>query len=343
MIDHKTTQAVRHSIVRACTHSYQLVRSERQAYCLTTERRDSFSVCRLGPRAHGRAHPRPSLDVDQFQIKAELLAAPADLGQRDITVEMVCGRQTIWGVALIMKPTEPPVLVQSVTGERTELELLPFPASIELAGQELVLRHMQADDGAAILRFAKALPQRDLLFLRRDITDRADVEAWVADALAGQTPTILTFVGPQLIGYVLLAAERVPWARHVAEVRALIAPEWRRSGLGGLLVSQAVALARREGHVKLIAQMTYDQGGAFGAFTRLGFVQEASLPERVMDRDGRLHALRVLGLNVAAFQAPATTLIDAARSSQERTLRWHGTAELLDPNGIVVAEVAAEL
>ena len=242
-----------------------------------------------------------------------------------------------------MKPTEPPVPIQSVTGERTELELLPFPASIELAGQELVLRHMQADDGAAILRFAKALPQRDLLFLRRDITDRADVEAWVADALAGQTPTILTFVGPQLIGYVPLAAERVPWARHVAEVRALIAPEWRRSGLGGLLVSQAVARARREGHVKLIAQMTYDQGGAFGAFIRLGFVQEASLPERVMDRDGRLHALRVLGLNVAAFQAPATTLIDAARSSQERTLRWHGTAELLDPNGIVVAEVAAEL
>ena len=27
----------------------------------------------------------------------------------------------------------------------------------------------------------------------------------------------------------------------------------------------------------------------------------------------------------------------------DRTVRWQGTAELLDPNGIVVAEVAAEL
>ncbi len=34
---------------------------------------------------------------------------------------------------------------------------------------------------------------------------------------------------------------------------------------------------------------------------------------------------------------------DVAAGSDERTLHWQGTAELLDPNGIVVAEVAAEL
>ncbi len=34
---------------------------------------------------------------------------------------------------------------------------------------------------------------------------------------------------------------------------------------------------------------------------------------------------------------------DPVAGSDERTVHWQGTAELLDPNGIVVAEVAAEL
>ncbi len=36
-------------------------------------------------------------------------------------------------------------------------------------------------------------------------------------------------------------------------------------------------------------------------------------------------------------------MADVAAGSDEQTLCWQGTAELLDPNGIVVAEVAAEL
>jgi L-amino acid N-acyltransferase YncA len=239
--------------------------------------------------------------------------------------------------------TERRVRVADIAGERGAPQLLPFPASIMVADEELVLRRLQAGDGDAIVQLARRLEQHDLLFLRRDITDRAEVEEWIADALAGHTPTILAFAGDRLVGYVLLAAERVSWARHLAEVRVLIAPEWRGRQLGGLLVSQAVALAQASGYIKLIVQMTYEQDEAHAAFTHLGFAQEASLPDRVIDREGQLRALRVLGLKVAAFEAPATALTEAARSLNERTVRWNGIADLLDPNGVVVAEVAAWL
>lgn len=229
------------------------------------------------------------------------------------------------------------------TKARLTPELLSLPASIVFADQELVLRRLQADDADAIVGFARSLPSDDLLFLRRDITDRAEVEAWIAEAMAGNAPTILALTGQELIGYVLLAAERVRWARHIGEVRLMVAPVWRGRGLGGLLLSQAVALGRAAGYQKLIAQMTRDQDSAAAAFTRFGFEHEATLPERVIDHDGQLRSLRVMGLRVDAFQAPESGLVEAAQTGHERTLRWRGPAELLDANGIVVAEVDASL
>lgn len=101
------------------------------------------------------------------------------------------------------------------TKARLTPELLSLPASIVFAEQELVLRRLQADDADAIVGFSRSLPSDDLLFLRRDITDRAEIEAWIAEAMAGNAPTILALTGQELIGYVLLAAERVRWGKSV--------------------------------------------------------------------------------------------------------------------------------
>ena len=220
---------------------------------------------------------------------------------------------------------------------------LAYPASVEFAPDEVVLRRLEAPDGPTIVHFARSLPADDLLFLRRDITDPIEVEAWIHTAMSGDTPTILALADRMLIGYVLLAPERAPWARHVAEVRLMIAPQWRGRGLGGLLLSEAVALATEFGYRRLIAQMTFDQAGAYTAFDRFGFVHEATLPARAIDRSGRLRSLRVMGLDTAAFTAPRSDAIEAARATLERTRRWQGDAELLDANGLVIADVVATL
>jgi L-amino acid N-acyltransferase YncA len=227
-------------------------------------------------------------------------------------------------------------------------ELLSFPATIAFQDGELTLRRLQDDDAEALIRFALSLPPDDLLFLRRDITHRAEVDDWIAEAMSGYAPTILACSREQaaserVIGYVLLAAERVRWARHVAEVRLMVAPRWRGRGLGGVLLSQAVALGRESGFRKLIAQMTFDQAEALTAFTRFGFEHEATLPDRVIDRDGELRALRVMGLTIERYHARESPLAEAARGSAARLFRWNGRAELLDANGLVVAEVEAEL
>ena len=50
---------------------------------------------------------------------------------------------------------------------------------------------------AGILAFARALPEHDLLFLRRDITQPDQVDAWLRDTTAGNATTVLAVDGPQ--------------------------------------------------------------------------------------------------------------------------------------------------
>ncbi len=45
--------------------------------------------------------------------------------------------------------------------------------------QPVSLRLMGAADKAAMLQFARSLPQEDLLFLHSDITDPASVDEWI--------------------------------------------------------------------------------------------------------------------------------------------------------------------
>ena len=53
------------------------------------------------------------------------------------------------------------------------------------------LRLMAAKDKAAMLQFARNLPQEDLLFLHTDITDPVSEDEWIANIERGTTVTVL--------------------------------------------------------------------------------------------------------------------------------------------------------
>jgi L-amino acid N-acyltransferase YncA len=195
------------------------------------------------------------------------------------------------------------------------VEPLEYPATFSFSGEELTLRPVVEGDAATMLAFTTALPQHDLLFLRRDITTEDNVHAWIEDATAGRYQTVLALHESSIIGYSTVASEGITWTRHVAELRILVAPEWRGRGLGRLLTEQAFAAARQSGFKKMIAQMTTDQGGAIRAFRRLGFEREAVLRNQVIDRDGGLHDLQIMSLNVDAFEAKLHSMLLASQHS----------------------------
>jgi L-amino acid N-acyltransferase YncA len=186
---------------------------------------------------------------------------------------------------------------------------LDLPAQITLGGTALTLRQLGAADGSAVVAFGQSLPDHDLLFLRRDITQPDQVEAWIRDAEHGLSSTVMAFSGSELVGYATVVSDGLNWTRHMRELRVLVSPAMRGKRLGRLLTEQAFAAAREQGVTKMIAQMTTDQEAAIAIFGSMGFEREAILHDHVIDRAGTLHDLQIMSLNVEDFQAKLAAVI----------------------------------
>jgi L-amino acid N-acyltransferase YncA len=181
-------------------------------------------------------------------------------------------------------------------------EALRLPRTVQLKdGSEVTLRTMQRADKPAFGRFAGALPEHDLLFLRTDITDPAVVDAWLANIEAGRTVTVIADRGREVAGYGSLHMANATWSQHVGEIRVLASPDMRGLGLGQLLTEAVFAQALDRGIEKIVAQFTIDQKGAIATFEELGFKAEALLRDHVKDRHGQKHDLLVFSHDVANF------------------------------------------
>lgn len=182
-------------------------------------------------------------------------------------------------------------------------EVRNYPETRSVGGKQVTLRYMAAGDREAVLAFARSLPEHDLLFLRRDITQEANVDNWIREIEAGQTVTVLAFADGAVVGYATVERNRIPWTSHVGELRITIAPSMRSKGLGKVLTREAFAIALHSGIEKMVAQMTIDQKAAVTVFEGLGFRPEALLRDHVKDRAGKKHDLLILSHEVANFEA----------------------------------------
>jgi L-amino acid N-acyltransferase YncA len=178
-----------------------------------------------------------------------------------------------------------------------------YPREVDLKGSRVTLRLMSGSDGSVALAFARALPEHDLLFLRRDITQPEAIEIWLNGIERGRITSVLAESGGQVQGYATVDRGELSWSPHVAELRVLVSAAMRGKGLGRLLTQEAFAIALGLGIEKIVAQMTVDQKGAIAVFEGMGFRPEALLRDQVKDREGRKHDLLILAHEVAKFHA----------------------------------------
>jgi RimJ/RimL family protein N-acetyltransferase len=178
-----------------------------------------------------------------------------------------------------------------------------YPRTIESPDGPIVLRYMRAADRDLVLAFAQALPPHDLLFLPRDISQPKVLDAWVRELDRDALTTLLAIRGGAVIGCATIVREPLSWSPHVAELRVVVLPEARGSGLGRVLGESAFALAVPLGIEKFVAQMTADQTAAIAIFETMGYRAEALFRDHVRDREGTKHDIVVLSHDVAKFSA----------------------------------------
>jgi len=180
-----------------------------------------------------------------------------------------------------------------------------YPWTTNVDGVRLTFRLMEPSDRDAILAFARALPNDDLIFLRSDITEPPAVDAWMNYIKTGRTISVVAEADGKVVGYASIHLNDALWTRHVGELRVLVGREQRGIGLGKRLTNEAFAIAKDLGLKKITAQMPTEQRGARQVFERLGFRPEALLADHVMSRDGHTHDLLIMSYDVAGFSNEA--------------------------------------
>ncbi len=176
-----------------------------------------------------------------------------------------------------------------------------YPMTARVGDEPFELRQMNDADGDAVLTFARGLPESDMLFLPRDITQPEHVALWLEDIQRRANVTVLALQHSVVAGYSSVDRNLVGWKRHVGELRVIVGEEFRGRGLGRLLVREAFLLAAMLGVEKMVAHMTPEQEAASRTFARFGFTEEAVLRGEVKDREGRRHDLVVMGHEVATL------------------------------------------
>jgi L-amino acid N-acyltransferase YncA len=177
-----------------------------------------------------------------------------------------------------------------------------FPMRFSLKGRTVALRPLAAEDSRQMVTFAAALPEDDLLFLDRDITQPAEVGAWIKDTLEGRVVTLVAWEEDTVVGYATLHRGDVRWTCHVGELRVVVAQSARGIGIGRLLLELAFEMVLDMGVTKVIARMTPEQAGALKLFQQLGFAEEAVLRDHARDANGLTHDLLVLSFHTPAHR-----------------------------------------
>jgi L-amino acid N-acyltransferase YncA len=176
-----------------------------------------------------------------------------------------------------------------------------FPWTATVAGREVRFRLMVPEDHGEVLEFVKGLPEQDLFYMMNDVRNPSGMNRWIEGIREGSIITILAEAGGKLLGYGSLRCGRLPWTRHLGEIRIMMSVGERGKGIGKLLGKELFAAAHDAGLRRIIARVTSTQTPARYLFQHLGFHLEALLADCVIDADGRTHDLIFMSYDVTGF------------------------------------------
>jgi len=154
-------------------------------------------------------------------------------------------------------------------------------------GTKVLLRPMVAEDQDALYSFFKAVPKEDARYLRDDVASRLIVENWANNLDYAKTLPILALKNGTIIADATLNRRRFGWKWHLGTVRLFVHSDYRKVGLGQLMVREIADIAFKLELEKLIAEVPDINISAINAFMKAGFYRAATIPNLVKDRDNR--------------------------------------------------------
>ncbi len=169
-------------------------------------------------------------------------------------------------------------------------------------GTEVLVRQLGKDDFDRSFAFFKDLPPEDRAYLRTDVTKPEVIRRRIQEVQLGSAERLVALVEDRIVADGALLLQSMEWKAHLGEIRLIVARPFQRLGLGVLMARELYLSAVREKVEELIVRFMRPQLGAMRIFRRLGFKDEAILPEYVRDVSGRKQDLIVMRCDLQALR-----------------------------------------
>jgi RimJ/RimL family protein N-acetyltransferase len=160
-------------------------------------------------------------------------------------------------------------------------------------GERLLLRPLaHLDEQGLVDLFSRASPE-DLAYFRDDAGDPSVVRSWVQNLDLKQVYPLIAVVDGLIVGDATLHF-RERYHRHLAWVRIFLDRSYRRRGIGTLMLSNLIDIARRLGLQQLYTEVVSTQGRVIKAFEDVGFQHAVTLPDYFITSSGETLDMVVL-------------------------------------------------
>lgn len=161
--------------------------------------------------------------------------------------------------------------------------LSDFPKQVTLKnGKVIQIRPMIKEDAQKLYEFFASLDKEDKLFLRDDVSNFEVIRRWADNLNYDVVLPILGIYEDRIVADGTLHSSNYLWTRHVAEIRIVVAKDFRGSGLAKKIISELFFYALKRGFKKIIAQVPFYQLNTIKIFESLGFEKEAILKKHIM-------------------------------------------------------------
>lgn len=168
------------------------------------------------------------------------------------------------------------------------------------SGNRLLLRPLCRKDRQNLEGLFARASKQDLELFRSDAGNPAVIKSWVDDLDLKRVFSLVAVVDDRIVGDATLHLGE-HYDRHRAGVRVFLDHEYRRQGIGTLMLRSLIEIARRVGLEQLYAEILTTQHQVIKAFEDLGFQHQAMFPDYFVTDKGETLDMDIMMLRLTDY------------------------------------------
>lgn len=170
-----------------------------------------------------------------------------------------------------------------------------------VSAQEIIIREAQPGDAERLIAYVKALADEPEIHIglspgEFNLTVEQEQAILEEYSAAPNSIYLLAEIGAEVVGVLNCKGGNRQSTRHAVTLGMSVARDWRDSGIGSLLLGQAISWARQNELVRRIELAVFvENERAIHLYRKFGFEQEGRLRKAIY-RDGAYHDNAIMAL-----------------------------------------------